>query len=71
MDALLSTVMMPPGIPVASVGVNAAKNAALYAAEILAVTDDALAQKLSDMRVEMAETVLQKDAALQQTVDEI
>ena len=71
MDALLSTVMMPPGIPVASVGVNAAKNSALYAAEILAVTDDALAQKLSDMRVEMAETVLQKDAALQQTVDEI
>lgn len=46
MDALLSTVMMPPGIPVATVGVNTAKNAALLAIEILAVTDEELQKKL-------------------------
>lgn len=71
MDALLSTVMMPPGIPVATVGVNAAKNAALLAAEILAVYDDELAEKLCELRRNMADAVLEKDAAIQQAVDEI
>ncbi len=71
MDALLSTVMMPPGIPVATVGVNAAKNAALLAAEILAVYDDELAEKLYELRRNMADAVLEKDAAIQQAVDEI
>ncbi len=71
MDAMLATVMMPPGIPVAAVGVNAAKNAAILAAEIIAVGDDALMQKLQDMRKEMAQQVREKDAALQEKLKEI
>ena len=65
MDALLSTIMMPPGIPVATVGVDAAKNAALFAAEILAVTDSDLAARLDAMRKEASEAVLQKNAAVE------
>ena len=64
MDALLSTVMMPSGIPVATVAVNGGVNAALLAAEILAVSDDALAAKLDAKRVADANTVLKKDAAV-------
>ena len=65
MDALLSTVMMPSGIPVATVAVNGGVNAALLAAEIIAVSDDALAAKLFAKRVSDAKKVLEKDAALQ------
>ena len=65
MDALLSTVMMPSGIPVATVAVNGGVNAALLAAQILAVSDDALAAKLDAKRVSDAQAVLKKDAALQ------
>ena len=65
MDALLSTVMMPSGIPVATVAVNGGVNAALLAAEILAVSDDALAAKLDTKRAKDAQAVLNKDAALQ------
>ena len=65
MDALLSTVMMPSGIPVATVAVNGGVNAALLAAQILAVSDDALAAKLDTKRVSDAQAVLAKDAALQ------
>ena len=65
MDALLSTVMMPSGIPVATVAVNGGVNAALLAAEILAVSDEALAQKLDEKREADARKVLEKDAALQ------
>ena len=57
-DALLSTVQMPPGIPVATVGINGAVNAALLAIQILAVTDDKLAQKLKDARDKAKEKVL-------------
>ena len=64
-DALLSTVMMPSGIPVATVAVNGGVNAALLAAQILAVSDDALAAKLDAKRVSDAQAVLAKDAALQ------
>lgn len=64
-DALLSTVQMPSGIPVATVAVDGAVNAALLAIEILAVTDEALAQKLDDKRAADAAKVLEKDAALQ------
>ena len=64
MDALLSTVQMPTGIPVATVAINGAANAALLAIEILAVTDASLAEKLDAMRKEGAETVLKKDAAI-------
>ena len=48
LDALLSIVQMPPGIPVATVGVNAAQNAAILAVEMLALGDDAIAQRLGD-----------------------
>lgn len=71
MDAMLATVMMPPGIPVATVGVNGAKNAAILAAEIIAVGDDGLMAKLQDMRKEMAQQVRDKDAALQEKLKEI
>ena len=64
MDALLSTVMMPSGIPVATVAVDGAKNAALLAIEILAVTDADLAEKLADARKKETEAVLAKDAEL-------
>lgn len=64
-DALLSTVQMPSGIPVATVAINGGVNAALLAAQILAVSDDALAAKLDDRRARDAAKVLEKDAALQ------
>jgi len=65
MDALLATVQMPSGIPVATVAVDGAVNAALLAVQILAVTDEELAAKLDAKRVIDAEKVLAKDAALQ------
>ena len=65
MDALLSTVMMPSGIPVATVAVNGGVNAALLAAQILAVSDEALAARLDAKRAADAQAVLAKDAALQ------
>ena len=64
-DALLSTVQMPSGIPVATVTINGAVNAALLAAQIIAVSDDALAAKLDAKRASDAAKVLEKDAALQ------
>ncbi len=64
MDALLSTVMMPSGIPVATVAINGGANAALLAAQILAVEDAALAARLDEKRAADAAAVLQKDAAL-------
>lgn len=71
MDALLSTVMMPPGVPVATVGINGAKNAAILAAQILAVSDEALAEKLAENKKAMAAAVIEKDAKLQQEISEI
>ena len=64
-DALLSTVQMPSGIPVATVAINGGVNAALLSAQILAVSDDALAEKLITKRQKDAQKVLEKDAALQ------
>ncbi len=64
-DALLSTVQMPSGIPVATVAVDGAVNAALLSIEILAVSDEELARKLDAKRKADAEKVLAKDAALQ------
>ena len=69
LDALLSTVQMPSGIPVATVAIDGAQNAALLAAEILAVGDDALAAKLDTMREEMTAATLAKDAALQEKLN--
>lgn len=65
MDALLATVMMPPGVPVATVGINGAKNAAVLAVQMLAVSDEELAEKLLAEKNKMAESVREKDAELQ------
>ena len=64
MDALLSTVQMPSGIPVATVAINGGTNAALLAAQILAVADEEIAAKLDAKRVKDAEVVLGKDAKI-------
>ena len=64
MDALLSTVQMPTGIPVATVAINGGANAALLAAQILAVADPELAAKLDQKRADDAAKVLEKDAGI-------
>ena len=63
-DALLSTVQMPSGIPVATVALNGGVNAALLCAQILAVEDEALAAKLDEKRKADAQAVLEKDAGI-------
>lgn len=68
MDALLSTVQMPSGIPVATVAINGGANAALLAAQIIAVEDSVLAQKLNEKRAADAVKVLGKDQDLQQKI---
>lgn len=65
LDALLATVQMPSGIPVATVAIDGAKNAALLAIQILSVSNDALADKLLAQKSAMAAEVAQKDARLQ------
>ena len=65
LDALLATVQMPSGIPVATVALNGAKNAAVLAAQILAVSDDVLAAKLDKAREAMAAQIAEKEAKLQ------
>ena len=71
MDALLATVQMPSGIPVATVALNGAKNAAWLAAEILALSDDALAGKLEAERVSMAQQIAAKEEKLQNELKEL
>ena len=66
-DALLSTVQMPSGIPVATVAIDGAVNAALLSCQILALSDDELAQKLADKRAADAKAVLEKDAEIAAT----
>ena len=65
LDALLSTVQMPTGIPVATVAIDGAANAALLAVEILAVTDESLAERLRQARAEESARVLEKNAAVE------
>lgn len=65
-DALLSTVQMPPGIPVATVAINGAANAALICIQILAVEDASLAKKLDDKRASDAKKVLEKNKAVEE-----
>ena len=65
MDALLSTIMMPPGVPVAAVAIDGCANAAILAAQILALSDETLAKKLEAEKVKMAEGVEAKDAKIQ------
>ncbi len=65
LDALLSTVQMPKGIPVATVAVNGAENAAILAAQILGVYDENIAEKLLKSKEKMVEEVIEKDKKLQ------
>jgi len=65
LDALLAIVQMPSGIPVATVAINGARNAALLAAQIIGTSDEAIAQKLMAMRLAMAEKVREKDRSAQ------
>ena len=71
LDALLSTVQMPKGIPVATVAIDGADNAALLAIQILALSDEALSAKLWEMTEEMAEGVREKDAKMQQEAERL
>lgn len=66
LDALLATVQMPKGIPVATVAIDGADNAAILAAQILSVYDEKLADKLAKMKSDMVDEVIAKDKALQQ-----
>ena len=67
MDAMLATVMMPPGIPVATVAINGGQNAGILAAKILATSDAALLEKLEAYSEEMKDQVVKKDNRLQET----
>lgn len=71
LDALLATVQMPSGIPVATVAINGAENAAILAVQMLAVYDEELAAKLAQMKKDMAQAVMAKDEKLQQAVAEL
>lgn len=71
LDALLATVQMPPGVPVATVAVDGADNAAILAAQMLALSDPALAEKLAGMKEKMAAGAAEKDAALREKVKEL
>ena len=71
MDALFSTVQMPTGIPVATVAVNGGANAALLAAQIIAVSDEELARKLDAKRAGDAAAVLEKDRIVEQRINEV
>ena len=66
LDALLSTVQMPSGMPVATVAIDGAENAAILAAQMLALTDEALAERLKTMRREMTEAVEAKDRRIRE-----
>ncbi len=71
MDALLATVQMPKGVPVATVAINGAANAALLAVQMLAISDSDLASKLYAMKLDMKKAVAEKDAKLQKTILEL
>lgn len=71
LDALLATVQMPKGIPVATVAIDGADNAAILTAQILAVSDDTIADKLAQMKLDMTEEVMKKDKNIQAEVEKI
>lgn len=71
LDALLSTVQMPSGIPVATVAIDGADNAAILAAQMLALSDDSIAAQLEQMKVDMEKGVAKKNEALQAKVAEL
>ena len=69
LDALLSTVQMPPGVPVATVGIDAALNAGVLAAQILATADPMLRARVLDHKKKLAEAAAANDAKLQEQLD--
>ena len=71
MDSLLSMVQMPKGIPVACVAIDGADNAAILAAQMLALSDESIAKQLHQMKVDMEQGVAKKNEALQQKVAEL
>lgn len=71
LDALLATVQMPSGIPVATVAIDGADNAAILAAQMLALSDEGLSEKPEEMKRQMAEGVAKKDEAIQAKVQEL
>lgn len=71
LDALLSTVQMPSGIPVATVAIDGAANAAILAVEMLALSDNVLAEKLMEMKQQMAEAVRKKDAEISKQINNL
>lgn len=71
LDALLATVQMPKGIPVATVAIDGSDNAALLAVQILALSDDTLSEKLDKLKSDMEAGVIAKDKAIQSKVDEL
>ena len=71
LDALLSMVQMPSGVPVATVAIDGADNAAILAAQMLALSDDSIAAQLEQMKVDMAKGVAKKNEALQAKVAEL
>lgn len=68
LDALLATVQMPSGIPVATVAIDGAENAAILAAQIIGVQDASIAKKLEDMKAKMTAEVIEKDKKLQSQI---
>lgn len=71
LDALLATVQMPKGIPVATVAIDGADNAALLAIQMLALSDDTLSAKLDKLKADMEAGVMAKDKAIQDKVNEL
>ena len=71
LDSLLSIVQMPSGVPVATVAIGGADNAAILAAQILAVSDDALAARLAEFKENMTKAVIEKDKKLQSEVSDL
>ncbi len=71
LDALLATVQMPSGIPVATVAIDGAKNAAILAVQMLALSDESLSEKLNDMKKAMAEEVMAKDIKISEEIKNI
>lgn len=71
LDALLSTVQMPSGIPVATVAIDGAENAAILAVQMLALSDKTLSDKLIDMKKQMAESVKAKDKNISQEINKL
>mgnify|MGYP001583985348 FL=1 len=69
LDSLLSMVQMPPGVPVATVGINSAKNAAILASQILALSDSEISQKLENFKNNMKKNILEKSQYLKTTLN--